>query len=176
MDVVIVVIVIEIRGDSNMRVEHTFNPIYNKESKILILGSVPSVKSREKNFYYGHPKNRFWSLIAKIYNKEIPITISEKESLILNNNLAIYDVIKSCDIEGSSDSSIKNVEINDINYIIQNSKINKVIFNGSKAYKLYKKYEKDKFENLILLPSTSPANAKYSLEKLYDIWSKELVL
>ena len=84
-----------------MRVKHTFKPIYNKESKILILGSIPSVKSRENNFYYGHPKNRFWNLIAKIYNVKIPITIHEKEALILNNNLAIYDVIKSCDIEGS---------------------------------------------------------------------------
>lgn len=159
-----------------MRIKHTFKPIYNKESKILILGSIPSVKSRENNFYYGHPKNRFWNLIAKIYNVKIPITIHEKEALILNNNLAIYDVIKSCDIEGSSDSSIKNVKINDINSIIQSSNIKKIIFNGNKAYELYNKYEKNKFKNIACLPSTSPANAKFSFEKLFELWSKELVL
>ena len=108
-----------------MRVEHTFKPIYNKESKILILGSIPSVKSRENNFYYGHQKNRFWELIAKIYKENIPVTVDEKVDLILKNNLAIYDVIKSCDIEGSSDSSIKNAEINDINTIIKQSCIRK---------------------------------------------------
>lgn len=159
-----------------MRVEHTFEPIYNKESKILILGSIPSVKSRENDFYYGHPKNRFWDLIAKIYNEKTPTKIYEKEKLILKNSLAIYDVIKSCDIQGSSDSSIKNVEINDINSIIQSSNIKKIIFNGNKAYELYQKYEKNKFKNIVCLPSTSPANARFSFEKLYDIWSQELVL
>lgn len=159
-----------------MRVEHTFEPIYNKESKILILGSIPSVKSRENDFYYGHPKNRFWNLIAKIYNEKTPTKIYEKEKLILKNSLAIYDVIKSCDIQGSSDSSIKNVEINDINSIIQSSNIKKIIFNGNKAYELYQKYEKNKFKNIVCLPSTSPANARFSFEKLYDIWSQELVL
>lgn len=158
-----------------MRVEHTFKPIYNKNSEILILGSIPSVKSRENNFYYGHPKNRFWSLIAKIYNENVPNTIYEKEKLILNNKLAIYDVIKSCDIQASSDSSIKNAKINDINSIIQNSNIKKVIFNGNKSYELYNKYEKNKFKNLIVLPSTSPANARFSFEDLYEIWKKKLI-
>ncbi len=157
-----------------MRVEHNFKPIYNKESKILILGSIPSVKSRENNFYYGNIKNRFWQIIAKAFNKDMPITIEEKIKLILDNNLAIYDVIKSCDIEASADSSIKNVEINDINSIIKKSQIKKIIFNGSKAYQVYNKYEKNKFTNISVLPSTSPANAKYTLEKLYKIWKDEL--
>lgn len=159
-----------------MKVEHTFKPIYSKDSKILILGSIPSVVSREDNFYYAHPKNRFWKLISKILNVKEPITIEDKTKLILNNKLAIYDVIKSCDIEGSADSSIKNVEINDINYIINNSSIEKIIFNGNKAYELYNKYEKNKFSNTKVLPSTSPANARYSFEDLCKIWSKELVL
>lgn len=157
-----------------MKVEHTFEPIYNKESKILILGSIPSVKSRENKFYYGHPKNRFWRLISEIFNEKLPDTVEEKEKIILNNNLAIYDVIKSCEIEGSADNSIKNVQINDINKIIKNSSINKVIFNGNKAYQLYEKYEKNKFANLVVLPSTSPANARFSFEELFKKWKKEL--
>lgn len=159
-----------------MKVEHTFKPIYNKKSKILILGSIPSVVSREYNFYYAHPKNRFWKLISKILNVKEPITKEEKTKLILNNNLAIYDVIKSCDIEGSADSSIKNVKLNNLDLLIQKSKIEKIIFNGNKAYELYNKYEKNKFSNTKVLPSTSPANAKYTLEDLCKIWSKELVL
>ena len=158
-----------------MRVKHTFKPIYNKESKILILGSIPSVKSRENNFYYSHQKNRFWKLIAKIYNEKIPVSVDEKTDLILRNNLAIYDVIKICDIEGSSDSSIKNVVINDINTIIYESYINKIIFNGNKAYELYNKYESNKFSILATLPSTSPANARFSFDKLYEIWKKEIL-
>ena len=159
-----------------MKVVHTFKPIYNQKSKILILGSFPSVKSREDNFYYAHPKNRFWKIISKIYNEKIPTTKEEKTKLILNNNLAIYDVIKSCDIEGSADSSIKNVKLNNLDLLIQKSKIEKIIFNGNKAYELYNKYEKNKFSNTKVLPSTSPANAKYTLEDLCKIWSKELVL
>ena len=159
-----------------MKVEHTFKPIYSKDSKILILGSIPSVVSREDNFYYAHPKNRFWKIISKIYNEKIPTTKEEKTKLILNNNLAIYDVIKSCDIEGSADSSIKNVKLNNLDLLIQKSKIEKIIFNGNKAYELYNKYEKNKFSNTKVLPSTSPANAKYTLEDLCKIWSKELVL
>ena len=113
---------------------------------------------------------------GKIYNEKIPTTKEEKTKLILNNNLAIYDVIKSCDIEGSADSSIKNVKLNNLDLLIQKSKIEKIIFNGNKAYELYNKYEKNKFSNTKVLPSTSPANAKYTLEDLCKIWSKELVL
>ena len=106
-------------------------------------------------------------MIAKIYNEKIPVTIDEKVDLILKNNLAIYDVIKSCDIEGSSDSSIKNVEINDIN---------KIIFNGNKAYELYNKYESNKFTNLVVLPSTSTANARFFFAKLYETWKNQILL
>ncbi len=157
-------------------IEHPFEPIYSKESNILILGSFPSVISRKQNFYYAHPQNRFWKLIAAIYNSEKPTTIEEKKKLILDNKLAIWDSIKSCDIIGSADSTIQNIEVNDINSLINKTSINKVIFNGRKSFETYIKYNK-KLENIkyIELPSTSPANAQYSFDRLYNIWSKELL-
>lgn len=159
-----------------MIVEHTFKPIYDKNSEILILGSIPSIISRENNFYYGNDKNRFWKLISTVFNEEYPVSNEEKESIILKNNLALFDVVKSCSIKNSSDSSISNVKINDISSIINNSSIKKIIFNGNKAYELYLKYESNKFQNIVCLPSTSPANAKYSFNKLFEIWKKELVI
>ena len=98
-------------------VKHTFSPVYNEESRILILGSFPSVKSRENQFYYGHPQNRFWKLIAEIFNEPVPQTIEKKKDLLLTHQIAVWDVIDSCDIVGSSDSSIKNVVPNDMNVI-----------------------------------------------------------
>lgn len=159
-----------------MIVEHTFKPIYDKNSEILILGSIPSIISRENNFYYGNDKNRFWKLISTVFNEEYPVSNEEKKSIILKNNLALFDVVKSCSIKNSSDSSISNVKINDISSIINNSSIKKIIFNGNKAYELYLKYESNKFQNIVCLPSTSPANAKYSFNKLFEIWKKELVI
>lgn len=160
-----------------MRQEHTFGPVYNKNSKILILGSFPSVKSRELNFYYGHPQNRFWKLMSKIYNEEIGDEIDLKKQFLLKNNIALWDSLKSCEIKGSSDASITNVEINNIEELIKKSNISKIIFNGKAAYNLFvKNVDMNKYSNLEIriLPSTSPANAAYSLDKLFDIWSKEL--
>lgn len=160
-----------------MRQEHTFGPVYNKNSKILILGSFPSVKSRELNFYYGHPQNRFWKLMSKIYNEEIGDEIDLKKQFLLKNNIALWDSLKSCEIKGSSDASITNVEINNIEELIKKSNISKIIFNGKTAYNLFvKNADMNKYSNLEIriLPSTSPANAAYSLDKLFDIWSKEL--
>ena len=160
-----------------MRQEHTFGPVYNKNSKILILGSFPSVKSRELNFYYGHPQNRFWKLMSKIYNEEIGDEIDLKKQFLLKNNIALWDSLKSCEIKGSSDASITNVEINNIEELIKKSNISKIIFNGKAAYNLFfKNADMNKYSNLEIriLPSTSPANAAYSLDKLFDIWSKEL--
>lgn len=156
-------------------INYSFKPIYSKNSKILILGSFPSVKSRKDNFYYAHPQNRFWKLIASIFDEKIPKTTDEKRQVILDNNLAIWDVIKSCEICGSSDSSIKNVESNNVNDLIVKTKASKVIFNGKKASEVYYKYNKQ-MDNIkyIILPSTSPANANYSFEKLYNIWKKEI--
>ena len=160
-----------------MRQEHTFGPVYNKNSKVLILGSFPSVKSRELNFYYGHPQNRFWKLMSKIYNEEIGDEIDLKKQFLLKNNIALWDSLKSCEIKGSSDASITNVEINNIEELMKKSNISKIIFNGKAAYNLFvKNADMNKYSNLEIriLPSTSPANAAYSLDKLFDIWSKEL--
>ena len=148
-------------------VEHTFGPVYDSESRILILGSFPSVKSREISFYYGHPQNRFWKLLSLLFNEEI----KDKKTFLLKHHIALFDVIESCDIIGSSDTSIRNVKPNDLSLIINNSKIETVYLNRSKAYELYKKYCADKYDiDAIKLPSTSPANAAYSIEKLYNEW------
>ncbi len=153
------------------RIKHTFEPIFNKDSKILILGSLPSVKSREEGFYYGHPQNRFWSVLSSIYNLEIPKIIDEKIEMLINNNIAIWDVIESCDIIGSSDSSIKNVIPADLSKILNNSNIQNIYANGKTASKLYKKYsEKNTGIKIIELPSTSPANATYTLDRLIEAW------
>ena len=153
-------------------ITHTFEPIYNKESKILILGSFPSVKSRENNFYYGHPQNRFWKVISKIVNEKEPTTIEEKKKLLLDNHIAVWDVIASCSIQGSSDSSIKDVVVNDFSDILQNSSIHTIYVNGNKAYELYHRYaEEQTGMKAVKLPSTSPANAAWNLKKLIDAWS-----
>lgn len=152
---------------------HTFEPIYNKNSKILILGSFPSVKSRENNFYYGHPQNRFWKVIAQVTDSPVPETIEEKKNLLLNHHIAIWDVIASCTIQGSSDTSIKDVIVNDFSEILRNSSIQQIYVNGGKAYELYHKYaEKNTNMSAIKLPSTSPANAAWSMERLCEAWSK----
>jgi hypoxanthine-DNA glycosylase len=147
---------------------HNIDPVFDKDSKILILGSFPSVKSREKQFYYGHPQNRFWKVLSTIFNEELPQKIEEKKQFLLKNNIAVWDVIKSCDITGSSDSSITNVNINDIYRILNFANIKTIYINGDKSYSLFKKYFKEL--NAVKLPSTSPANAKYSLERLIEEW------
>lgn len=150
-----------------MRELHNIEPVYDKNSKILILGSFPSVKSRETAFFYGHKQNRFWRLIARLCDENVPVTIDEKKSLLMRNRIAVWDVIKSCDISGSSDSSIKNAEINDFSVILNAADIRQIFANGSAAYNLYRKYVDD---NIIKLPSTSPANAAWSIDKLADVW------
>jgi len=152
-------------------VKHTFEPIYNMESKILILGTFPSVKSRENGFYYGHPQNRFWKVISSVFECGIPQTIDEKTHMLLILNIAIWDVINSCDIIGSSDSSIQNVIPNDLSIILNNSNIDKIYANGKTAAKLYEKYsELATKKPIITLPSTSPANAAFGLDRLVEAW------
>ena len=153
---------------------HPIEPVYDENSKILILGSFPSVKSREQGFFYGHPQNRFWRVLAGIFDAEIPVTIEDKKRLLLENNIALWDVIHSCEIEGSSDSSIKNVVVNNIAGIIEASEIEKIITNGKKANELYNKHINTDI-NCVCLPSTSPANAAWSLERLIDKWGKEIL-
>ena len=155
--------------------KHTFDPVFNTESKILILGSFPSVKSRENNFFYGHPQNRFWKVMAKVLEWEVPKTIEEKRKMLLENHVAVWDVIASCSILGSSDTSIKDVVVNDFSKILENSKVERIYVNGGKAYELYHKYaEKVTGIKAVKLPSTSPANAAWSLEKLTKTW-KEII-
>lgn len=154
------------------RIKHEFNPIFDKHSKILILGSLPSVKSRENGFYYGHPQNRFWKVIAGICGCEVPITVEHKIEMLNYYNIAIWDVIGSCDIIGSSDSSIKNVEPTKLNIILEQCDIKKIYANGKTAGKLYQKFSKEiTGRDIIELPSTSPANAAFSLERLIEYWS-----
>ena len=153
------------------KVNHEIPPIYDENSKILILGSFPSVKSRENQFFYHHPQNRFWKVMASIFNEDIPATIEDKKSLLIRNKVALWDVIKSCEIKGSSDSSIRNVVPNDINLILEKSNIQQIFCNGNKSYSLYKKYlEKDTGIKSISLPSTSPANARFNLDMLLHEW------
>ena len=156
-------------------ISHGFGPVYNSESRILILGSFPSVKSREQAFFYGHPRNRFWKVLAAVLKEEEPQTVEEKKAMLFRRGVAVYDVIEQCSIIGSSDSSIKDVVPADLGKIVGESQIQKVYTNGKTAGKLYKKYQ-DKEMNLQMeeLPSTSPANAAYSLEKLTEIWSRAI--
>ena len=154
-------------------VSHDFAPVFDENSKVLILGTFPSVKSRENQFYYGHPQNRFWKVIAGLTESEVPQTIEEKKKLLLEHGIAIWDVIESCDIIGSSDSSIKNVVPADIERVVANSKIQNIYANGGTAKKLYEKYSQKKTGcEIIGLPSTSPANAAYSLERLLECWQE----
>ena len=155
--------------------KHTFDPVYDAESRILILGSFPSVKSRENNFFYGHPQNRFWKVMANILEWEVPTTIEEKKNMLLSNHVAVWDVIASCSIQGSSDTSIKDVAVNDFSKILDNSRVERIYVNGGKAYELYHKYaEKVTGIKAIKLPSTSPANAAWSLEKLTKMWKETI--
>lgn len=154
-------------------VTHTFGPVYNKDSEILILGSFPSVKSREGEFYYHHPQNRFWKVLSCLLDVEQPVSIEEKKQLLLKNHIALWDVIESCDICGSSDSSIKNVVPNDILSLLKQTNIKKIVVNGGKADELYKRYCLKQTEiKAIRLPSTSPANAIWSFERLINEWER----
>lgn len=154
---------------------HTFLPVFDKDSEILILGSFPSVKSRETQFYYGHPQNRFWKVMAYVLDTEVPQTIEEKKEMLLSNHVAVWDVIASCSIIGSSDTSIKDVTVNDLSWILERSAIEHIYVNGGKAYELYRKYaEKATGRKAVKLPSTSPANAAWSLERLCKEWKENI--
>lgn len=151
--------------------QHPFGPLFNENSRVLILGSFPSVKSREQNFFYGHPQNRFWRVIAAVFGQPVPQNIEEKKQLILTNRLALWDSIASCEITGSSDASIKNARANDIGIILGNCNIDRIYCNGRKSHELYRKYiEPGAGREAICLPSTSPANAQWTLEKLIEAW------
>lgn len=150
---------------------HTIDPVYDEHSEILILGSFPSVKSREQQFFYGHKQNRFWKVMAQVLGCKTPESIAEKRAMLLSHHIAVWDVIASCEITGSSDASIRDVTPNDISKILSAAKIRAIYTNGGKAYQLYQKYLLSQTgREAYLLPSTSPANAGYSLERLVEAW------
>ncbi len=152
-------------------ITHPIEPVYDKASRILILGSFPSVKSREAGFFYGHPRNRFWKVIASVFGEAVPETIEEKKAFLIRNHIALWDVIASCEIEGSSDASIKNVTPNDLNTILAHSDIHSIYVNGKTAFKYYSKYSKPAIGRpAICLPSTSPANAAWDMQLLTEAW------
>lgn len=159
---------------------HEFAPVFNKDSRILILGTFPSVKSREQHFYYGHPQNRFWKVLAAITNEQIPTTILEKQNLLLSYHIAIWDVIQSCEIIGSSDSSIRKVVPADISGLLPQTSVSVIFGNGNKACQLFEKYTSPglgdfpQIGSIRKLPSTSPANASWSLERLTACWQKNI--
>lgn len=154
------------------QVIHPIPPVYDSGSKILILGSFPSVKSREGHFFYHHPQNRFWKVLAGITKEPLPETIEEKKQFLLKKHIAVWDVIASCTIEGSSDSSIKNVVPNDLSKLLSESAVRQIFCNGGASYQYYRKYqEKNTLKSAIRLPSTSPANAAWSLDRLVLEWS-----
>lgn len=160
-----------------IKVKHCFPPVVDKDSKILILGSFPSVKSREFDFYYMNKQNRFWKVLSTLLECDFECPIDERIVLLKKNNIALYDVIEECEIIGSSDSKIKNVIYADLEQIIKNTNIKAIILNGKKAYDLFLKRWNNLDLNIFLMPSTSPANAKSKLEDLLKEWSiiKELL-
>ena len=152
-------------------VVHPIDPVFNEHSRALVLGSFPSVKSREAEFFYGHPQNRFWKVLAAVFHRPVPVTVEEKRALLLEEGVALWDVIASCEIRGSSDSSIKNAVPNDLTPIFKSASIEAVYVNGKTAEKYYKKYLLPiTNREALCLPSTSPANAAWNLERLVESW------
>ena len=150
---------------------YPFLPLYNKDSKILILCSFPSVKSREQMFFYGHPQNRFWKVISSVFNCDEVETIEEKKQFLYKNGIALWDVIASCEITRSSDSSIRNVVVNDLSKILNEADIRQIFVNGKTAEKYFKKYTKSQINrDAVCLPSTSPENAAWSVNQLVEKW------
>ena len=157
-------------------IKQPFLPVYDEKSEILILGSLPSVKSRENGFYYGHPQNRFWKMLAAVCGVAVPEGIEDKRNFLLEHRIALWDVIESCDIIGSSDSSIKNVQVNDIRRITGQAQIRFICCNGDKAYRLFTKYMAESVPDIPVykMPSTSPANAACGMERLVQEWQRTL--
>lgn len=150
---------------------HPFGPLIDENSQILILGSLPSIKTREAGFFYGHPQNRFWKVIAGLVQESVPETIEDKKKMLKRHHIALWDAIYSCDIRASSDASIKNVEPTNLLPLLEQAPITKVFCNGQTSYRYYHRYN----EKLLgiqgqSLPSTSPANARYRLADLIEAW------
>lgn len=158
------------------RVFHTLEPVYDGNSRILILGSFPSVRSRQRDFYYGHPQNRFWKLMERLLKEPFPPDYESRKGILLLRGIALWDVIESCDIKGSSDQSIRNVVPMDLNRILKAARIRQIITNGGTAHGLYMKYcRKQTGRDAVRCPSTSPANAAFTLDRLAEAWAPALL-
>ena len=154
------------------RAAHPFAPVVDANCRVLVLGSFPSVKSRENGFYYGHPRNRFWQVTARVFGEPVPQTVAEKRDMLLRHGVAMWDVIASCEIEGSSDSSVRNAVPVDIAKITGVCRIERVLCNGALAGKLYERYLQAALGlPATVLPSTSPANAAWSVDRLTEAWA-----
>ena len=152
---------------------HPIPPVYDRHSRVLILGSFPSVRSREEGFFYGHPQNRFWKVLAAVFSAPVPVSVPEKKAFLLSHGIALWDVIARCEITGSSDASVRNAEPTDLSVILQNTSVCRVYCNGTLAYDLYRRYQLPLTGlEAVRLPSTSPANAAWSLEKLISTWQQ----
>ena len=152
-------------------ITHGFEPVYDKNSGVLILGSLPSVKSREAGFYYGHPQNRFWSVVSQLCGEPLPKDTEEKKDILLRHGIALWDVIYECDIKGSDDASIRNAVPTDISSLLAATEIERVYVNGKTAKRIYDRYQfKTTGKQAYVLPSTSPANAACRMEELVSRW------
>lgn len=153
---------------------HTIAPVFDERSRVLILGSFPSVRSRETAFFYGHPQNRFWRVLSAVLGEDVPQTIDEKKDLLLRRGVALWDVVASCEIAGSSDASIANVVPNELDRIFRTAKLRRIFCNGGTALRLYRRYDEPRWGAAELLPSTSPANARMTEPDLTAVWSAAL--
>ena len=158
-----------------MRITHPFDPVFDCRSHTLILGSFPSVKSRAEGFYYGHPQNRFWRMLALVYGEDVPSDIPAKKKLLLDHQLALWDTAAQCEIEGSRDSSIRSAVPTDLSIVFAGAEIKRVLCNGQTAGRLYQRLQQPLTGiQAMVLPSTSPLNASWSLERLAEVWGREL--
>ena len=156
------------------KIVHPIDPVYREDCTILILGSFPSVLSRQSEFYYGNPQNRFWKVLSAVFECSLPQTNEEKRDLLLSNKIALWDVIASCRISGSADSSIEDVVPNDLSKILSRAPIRKILLNGKTAERLFRQFHPEINIPTVVLPSTSPANAAWSLERLVEVWRERV--
>lgn len=153
-------------------ITHDFQPVFDQNSRVLMLGTMPSPKSREMGFYYGHPRNRFWKVVSDVCGEELPLTKEDKIAFALRNHIAVWDVLAGCEIKGADDSSIKHPVANDMDIVLRHADIQAIFATGTKAFQLYQRhcYPKTGMK-AVCLPSTSPANCTVSYEKLYEAYS-----
>ena len=153
------------------RVTHNFPPLFAPDSRVLILGSFPSPKSREQAFFYGHPHNRFWPVLAAVFEEPVPQTVEQKRALALKHHIALWDTLASCEIRGASDTSIRNPVPNDLPWLIAQTQVHTIFCTGTTSHKYYKKLcQPATGMEAIVLPSTSPANAAWSKERLIEAY------